>query len=66
MKRGDYLKSNAFNNENRLKDVEKEKASLNNQDVSIGQQSLEVPIEDQAMLPHPPAPEGANQHGEMQ
>ena len=47
MKRGDYFKSNAFNNENRLRDVEKEKASLNNQDVSIGQPSLDVPIEDQ-------------------
>lgn len=47
LKRGDDVISNAFNRENRLRDVEKGKAFSNNQDFSIGQLPLEVPIEDQ-------------------
>lgn len=59
MKRGDYFISNTINKENRLRDVEKGKACLNKQDVSIGQTSLEVPTEDQLCcltLQHQKAP----------
>lgn len=54
MKRGDYFISNTFNKKSRLRDVEKGKACLNKQDVSI-----EVPIEDQPRcltLQHQKAP----------